>query len=73
MQKFTVSSATVALAAQALDREPCWITKTLSFMVEGHAVLIVMAGDTKIDNSKYKAQFGTKAKMLIPDEAKTLI
>jgi len=73
VQEFTVSSATVELAAQALHCEPCRIAKTLSFMVDGHAILIVTAGDAKIDNPKYKAQFGTKAKMLTPDEAKTLI
>ncbi len=73
VQEFTVSSATVELAAQALNCEPCRIAKTLSFMVDGHAVLIVTAGDVKIDNPKYKAQFGTKAKMLTPDEAETLI
>ncbi len=68
-----MSSATVELAAQALCCEPCRITKTLSFMVDGHAVLIVTAGDVKIDNHKYKVQFGTKVKMLALDEAKTLI
>lgn len=73
VQEFTVSSATVELAAQALNCEPCRIAKTLSFMVDGHATLIVMAGDAKIDNPKYKARFGTKAKMLTPDEAETLI
>ena len=73
VREFEVSSATVELAAQALNCEPCRIAKTLSFMVDGHAVLIVAAGDTKIDNPKYKAQFGAKAKMLTPDEAKTLI
>lgn len=73
VQEFTVSSATVELAAQALHCEPCRIAKTLSFMVDGHAVLIVTTGDAKIDNPKYKAQFGTKAKMLTPDEAETLI
>ncbi len=73
IQEFTVSSATVELAAQALYCEPCRIAKTLSFMVDGHAVLIVAAGDAKIDNPKYKAQFGTKAKMLTPDEVETLI
>lgn len=73
VQEFTVSSATVELAAQALHCEPCQIAKTLSFMVDGHVVLIVTAGDAKIDNPKYKAQFGTKAKMLTPDEAETLI
>ena len=73
IQEFAVSSATVELAAQALHCEPCRIAKTLSFMVDGHAVLVVMAGDAKVDNSKYKAQFGTKAKMLTPDEAETLV
>lgn len=73
VQEFKVSSATVELAAQALNCEPCRIAKTLSFMVDGHATLIVMAGDAKIDNPKYKARFGTKAKMLTPDEAETLI
>jgi len=73
VQEFTVSSATVELAAQALQCEPCRIAKTLSFMVDGHAVLIVTAGDAKIDNPKYKAQFGTKAKMLTSDEAEMLI
>ena len=73
VQELDVSSATVELAAQALNCEPCRIAKTLSFMVDGHAVLIVTAGDAKIDNPKYKAQFGTKAKMLTPDEAETLI
>ena len=73
VQEFEVSSATVELAAQALRCEPCRIAKTLSFMVDGQAVLIVMAGDAKIDNPKYKAQFGTKAKMLTPEEVETLV
>lgn len=73
VQEFEVSSATVELAAEALHCEPCRIAKTLSFMVDGHPVLIVAAGDAKIDNPKYKAQFGTKAKMLTPDEAQTMI
>ena len=73
VREFNVSSATVELAAQALGCEPCRIAKTLSFLVDGHAVLIVAAGDAKIDNPKYKAQFGTKAKMLTPDEAETLV
>ena len=71
--EFDVSSATVDLAAQALGCEGCRIAKTISFMVDGGAVLIVCAGDAKIDNAKYKAYFGTKAKMLTPDEALTLI
>ncbi len=67
------SSATVELAAQALGCEPCRIAKTLSFMAGGKPVLIVTAGDAKIDNAKYKAKFGAKAKMLTPDEAEELI
>ncbi len=73
VREFDVSSATVQLAAQALNCEPCRIAKTLSFMVNGRAVLIVAAGDAKIDNPKYKAKFGTKAKMLSPEEAETLV
>ena len=71
--EFDVSSATVDLAAQAVGCEPCRIAKTLSFLVDGKAVLIVTAGDAKIDNPKYKAQFGKKAKMLSPEEAETLV
>ena len=73
IQEFTVSSATVQLAAQALGCEECRIAKTLSFHVDDKVVLIVAAGDAKIDNSKYKAQFGTKAKMLTFDEVEELI
>lgn len=71
--EFPVSSATVELAAEALHCEPCRIAKTLSFMVGEKPVLIVAAGDTKIDNPKYKAQFGTKAKMFTPEQAETLV
>ena len=71
--EFPVSSATVELAAQALGCEPCRIAKTLSFLVGDRAVLIVAAGDAKIDNPKYKAQFGAKAKMLTPDQVVELI
>ena len=71
--EFDVSSATVELAAEALHCEPCRIAKTLSFMVAGNPILIVAAGDAKIDNSKYKAQFGAKAKMLTPEEVETLV
>lgn len=73
IQEFEVSSATVELAAKALHCEPQRIAKTLSFMVDGHSMLIVTAGDTKIDNQKYKAQFGVKAKMLSLEEVETLI
>ena len=71
--EFSVSSATVELAAIALGCEECRIAKTLSFHVGEKVVLVVMAGDTKIDNQKYKAQFGTKAKMLEYEEAPALI
>ena len=73
VMEFEVSSATVELAAQALQCEPCRIAKTLSFLVGETPVLIVAAGDAKIDNPKYKAQFGTKAKMLTPEQAQTLV
>lgn len=73
IQEFEVSSATVELAAQALNCEPCRIAKTLSFMVNEAPILIVTAGDAKIDNPKYKAQFGKKAKMMTPDQALNLI
>lgn len=73
VREFDVSSATVELAAQALSCEPCRIAKTLSFLVDGKAILIVAAGDAKIDNPKYKAQFGTKAKMLAPGEVEALV
>lgn len=68
IQEFDVSSATVDLAAQALGVDGSRIAKTLSFLVNGDCILIVAAGDAKVDNAKYKAQFGTKAKMLAHDE-----
>ncbi len=73
IQEFDVSSATVELAAAALGCEPQRIAKTLSFSIDGKAVLIVAAGDAKIDNPKYKAKFGKKAKMLSPDEVEALV
>lgn len=73
IKEFAVSSATVELAAQALDVAPCRIAKTLSFKLEDRVILIVLAGDAKIDNEKYRAEFGTKAKMLAPDEVETFI
>ncbi len=73
VREFDVSSATVELAAHALGCEPCRIAKTLSFLVEGKPILIVMAGNAKVDNPKYKARFGAKAKMLTPDEVETLV
>lgn len=73
IQEFEISSATVALAAKALHCEESRIAKTLSFHVGEKVMLIVAVGDTKIDNAKYKAQFGTKAKMLSFDEAESLV
>ena len=66
------SSATVDLAAAALGVEPGRIAKTLSFLVGERPILIVAAGDTKIDNSKYKARFHTKAKMLTQEQAREM-
>ena len=71
--EFSVSSATVELAAQAVGCEGARIAKTLSFLVDGGAVLVVTAGDAKVDNARFKAQFRTKAKMLTPDQAETLV
>ena len=71
--EFDVSSATVELAAQAVGCEPARIAKSLSFLVDDHAIIIVTAGDAKIDNPKYKAQFAKKAKMLSPEEVTALI
>ena len=66
--EFDVSSATVELAAKALNVEPARIAKTLSFKQEKDCILIVCAGDVRVDNKKYKAYFHTKARMLSPDE-----
>ena len=71
--EFPVSSATVELAAQALNCAPCRIVKTLSFSVNGKPILIAAAGDAKVDNAKYKDKFGVKAKMLSHDDAATMI
>lgn len=67
--EFDVSSATVELAAQALNCAPERIAKSITMNVDGVCVMIIAAGDVKIDNSKYKAEFSTKAKMLSADEA----
>lgn len=71
--EFEVSSATVELAAQALGCEPCRIAKTLSFSVSGTPILVVAAGDVKVDNAKFKARFATKATMLSREDAEELI
>lgn len=70
---FEVSSATVELAAEAVGCEPSHIAKSLSFKVGEQAILVVAAGDAKVDNARYKAQFGTKATMLKFDEVEPMI
>ena len=72
VREFDVSSATVELAAKALGCEEARIAKTLSFMLGERVLLIVAAGDVKVDNRKYKDVFGGKAKMLSREEAETL-
>ena len=69
VREFEISSATVELAAVAVGVEGARIAKTLSFKIGEGVILIVAAGDAKIDNSKYKHFFGAKAKMLTPQEA----
>ena len=69
IREFPVSSATVELAAQALGCAPARIAKTLSFNCNDEILLLVTAGDCKIDNAKYKQTFHAKAKMLTPEEA----
>ena len=65
---FQTSSATVELAAQTLGVVPARIAKTLSFKVNEHCVLVVVAGDVRIDNRLFKSFFNVKAKMLTADE-----
>ncbi len=71
--EFEASSATVELAAQAVGCEPARIAKTLSFLAEDAPILIVVAGDAKVDNAKYKARFHTKAKMIPADQVEDLV
>lgn len=73
IQEFEVSSATVELAAKALNIEGARIAKTLSYMVDGAAVLVVAAGDIRVDNRKFKDAFHAKAKMLTPEQAAELV
>ena len=73
IREFDVSFATVELAAVAVGVEGARIAKSLSFKVNDLPIIIVAAGDAKVDNAKYKAQFHTKAKMLTHEEAHTLI
>ena len=71
--EFNESSATVELAAHAVGTEPARIAKTLSFLVHDEAILIIAAGDTKIDNRRYKDRFKANAAMLTPEQVKSLI
>lgn len=71
--EFSQSSATVAEAAKAAGTEPGRIAKTMSFYVGEEPVLVLLTGDVKVDNHKYKEQFHTKAKMLPPDELPEVI
>ncbi len=71
--EFDVSSATVDLAAEALGCEGARIAKSIAFSVGEGAILVVTAGDMKIDNQKFKAFFGTKAKMLSPEQTLALV
>jgi prolyl-tRNA editing enzyme YbaK/EbsC (Cys-tRNA(Pro) deacylase) len=73
IMEFPVSSATVELAAAAVGCEPARIAKTLAFKIDDRYILVVAAGDAKIDNAKYKAFFGKKAKMLTPLETAEFI
>ena len=72
IREFDVSSATVELAAKALGCAESRIAKTLSFMLGDRVVLVVAAGDVKVDNRKYKDFFGGKAKMLAREDAERL-
>ena len=71
--EFTTSSATVSLAAAALGTEEARIAKSLSFMTPDGPIVVVVAGDAKVSNKKYKDTFGTKAKMLSYEEVEPLI
>lgn len=73
VMEFKTSSATVEEAAKALNCTEGEIAKTLSFLVEDKPILIVVSGDAKIDNSKYKGEFHKKAKMIPYDEVEILI
>lgn len=71
--EFKSSSATVKLAAEAVGVEEAKIAKSLTFLVNNDPIMIVCAGDMKIDNSKYKLEFKTKAKMISAEEVENLI
>lgn len=72
VREFDESSATVELAAHAVGCEPSHIAKTMSFLIDGKPVLIVLAGDARVDNPKFKAVFHQKAKMLSHEQVAEL-
>ena len=73
IRRFSVSSATVSLAAAALGVEEARIAKTMSFLANGRAILVVAAGDVRVDNRKFKDAFHTKAKMAPPERLGELV
>ena len=73
IREFSVSSATVALAAKALGCEEERIAKSLAFWVEGKPILVIAAGDAKIQNGKYKSRFGTKATMIAFEDVENAV
>ena len=73
IMEFSTSSATVALAAEALGVIEARIAKTLSFKKDEGCILVVTAGDAKIDNAKFKSEFSMKARMLTPEEVAALV
>lgn len=73
VQTFTVSSSTVELAAKALGTEPARIAKSLTFLLGDRALMVICAGDVKVNSGKFKARFGVKAKMLTREQVHDMI
>lgn len=71
--EFDTSTATVSLAAEALGISDGEIAKTMAFLVGDEAILVVVAGDKRIDNAKYKSKFHVKAKMIAYDEVEKIV
>lgn len=73
VQTFAVSSATVELAAAAVGTEPARIAKSLTFLAEDRAIMVVCAGDVKVNSGKFKQKFGVKARMLTQEQVHDLV
>ena len=73
VQTFDVSSATVELAAAALATEPARIAKSLTFLDQDRAIMVVCAGDGKVNSGKFKQKFGVKARMLTREQVHDLV